>query len=77
MSTGTVFFNNTTQAVRLPKDVAWPDGVKTVSIRVVGRSRIMTPTGSSWREWFHNREPFPEDFLADRDQGVAEDRGAW
>jgi len=77
MTTGTVFRNHTTQAVRLPKAVAWPDDVKTVSVRVVGASRVLTPTGSVWRDWFAHREPFGDDFLDDRAQGVADEREPW
>ena len=40
MSTGSVFVNNRTQAVRLPADTRFPDEVKQVSVRVVGKDRI-------------------------------------
>ena len=36
MSIGTVFVNNRTQAVRLPLDVRFPEGVHKVAIRVKG-----------------------------------------
>lgn len=69
----TVFRNNRTQAVRLPKAVALPDDVAEVEIRKVGRSRVITPVGSSWDEWFDHHEPYPE-FPERADQGVAEER---
>jgi len=74
MVISTVFANNRTQAVRLPKAVALPDDVKQVEIRVVGRGRLITPTGSSWAGWFDSLEPFGDDFLTDRHQGVPEAR---
>src|SRR5690606_3194884 len=39
MSTGTVFTNNRTQAVRLPADTRFPPNVKRVDVRVVGSER--------------------------------------
>ena len=50
MVTGTIFHTHGTQAVRLPKAVAWPASVKTVRVRVVGTSRFLTPEGSAWRD---------------------------
>jgi len=38
-----LFRNNTSQAVRLPKAVAFPEGVEEVEIRAVGSSRVITP----------------------------------
>ncbi|GAA1724501.1 toxin-antitoxin system antitoxin VapB [Isoptericola hypogeus] len=70
----TVFLNNRTQAVRLPKAVALPDDVREVNVRVVGRSRIIEPVGTSWDEWFDHGLRTRPDFLDDRDQGVAEER---
>ena len=69
----TVFRNNRTQAVRLPKAVALPDDVTEVEIRKVGRSRVITPVGSTWDEWFDNHVPYP-DFPERAEQGVAEER---
>jgi antitoxin VapB len=70
----TVFYNNRTQAVRLPKAVALPSEVTQVSIQVVGSSRIITPVGSSWDAWFDRGLRVSDDFLSDRDQGVADER---
>ena len=46
----TVFKSNRSQAVRLPKDVAFPDSVKKVVIRKVGKQRIITPVDAMWDE---------------------------
>ena len=48
----TVFKSNTSQAVRLPKAVEFPDGVKKVDVVAVGNKRIITPAGSLWDDWF-------------------------
>jgi antitoxin VapB len=72
--TGAVFRNNQTQAVRLPKAVAFPDQVKRVVIRVDGDRRIIEPVYPTLEEWFESRNSADPEFLADRDQGVAEER---
>lgn len=56
----TIFQNNRTQAVRLPKAVAFPDAVKEVEIVVVGESRIVSPAGKRFSEWAKRHPPFPD-----------------
>jgi antitoxin VapB len=77
MVTSTVFRNNTTQAVRLPRAVALPEGVKRVEIRVVGNARVIEPVGSAWASWFDDGPRVGEDFLPERDQGAADPRDWW
>jgi antitoxin VapB len=48
----TLFKSNKTQAVRLPKDVAFPDDVREVTIVKDGQRRIIAPADSSWDEFF-------------------------
>jgi len=48
----TIFRSNRSQAVRLPKDVAFPDEVKQVAILRDGRRRVIVPAGSLWDEFF-------------------------
>ncbi len=62
-----LFQSNKSQAVRLPKNVAFPDSVKTVEITVLGRKRIIQPAGQSWDEWFDN-PGVSEDFMEERGQ---------
>lgn len=52
MSISTVFTNNRTQAVRLPADVRLPEDVKQVTVRAVGKERIVAPLQSSWDSFF-------------------------
>jgi antitoxin VapB len=73
MLTGTVFRNNRTQAVRLPKAVAFPDAVTHVTITVDGDRRILTPAVGTWEDWFATRQPDPH-FLQDRDQSDFDER---
>jgi len=48
----TLFKSNRTQAVRLPKDVAFPDDVKHVTIIRDGKRRIIAPVDASWDDFF-------------------------
>jgi antitoxin VapB len=48
----TLFKSNKTQAVRLPKDVAFPDDVKEVTIRRDGNRRIIAPADASGDDFF-------------------------
>ncbi len=67
MEQGAVFKSNRSQAVRLPKAAALPSNVTRVDVLVVGRSRILVPTGEAWDIWFDG-ESVTNDFLTDRDQ---------
>ena len=69
-----VFKNNQTQAVRLPKAVAFPDHVKEVEIIVVGASRLISPIGRRWDSFFDRSSNVSDDFLNERDQGQFEER---
>lgn len=48
----TVFQSNRSQAVRLPKDVAFPEGVKHVTVLRDGKRRIIVPSESVWDAFF-------------------------
>ena len=52
MSTTTVFTNNRSQAVRLPVDARFPEGVNKVQVRARGNERIISPVGQSWGRFF-------------------------
>jgi len=77
MVTTTLFHSNKTQAVRLPKAMAFPEGVSQVRIRREGNARVIEPAGTSWEQWFDRTSHVDADFLADRAQGVAEVRQQW
>jgi len=74
MTTGTVFQTNRTQAVRLPKAVAFPDSVGRVNVEIVGETRVLTPVAGTWADWARTRRAADPEFLADREQGTAEER---
>ena len=66
MSTGSVFMNNRTQAIRLPADSRFPESVKTVNVRVIGRDRILTPVDHSWDSFFLSQDKVTDDFMTER-----------
>ncbi len=66
MTTGSVFVNNRTQAVRLPAEMRFPDDVKQVHVRVVGRDRVLSPVAHSWDSFFQAEETVSDDFMTER-----------
>lgn len=66
MSTSTVFINNRTQAVRLPAELRFPEGIKRVEVRAVGNERVIAPVDQVWDSFFLS-SPLPsDDFMAER-----------
>jgi len=74
MTSSTLFTSNRTQAVRLPKAVAFPEDVRQVDILKIGRTRVIVPQGKRWDDLFQNGPRASEDFLPDRKQPAAEER---
>jgi len=62
-----LFKSNQSQAVRLPKAVAFPVGVKEVEIVMIGNSRLITPKNKTWDSWFDSPTA-SDDFMLDREQ---------
>src|SRR6266851_1998574 len=74
MTSSTVFTSNRSQAVRLPKAVAFPAGVHQVDILKIGRSRLIVPQGRRWDDLFQQGPRASDDFMAEREQPQAEER---
>ena len=74
MSIGTVFVNNRTQAVRLPADTRFPDGIKHVVVRVLGAERIISPADHSWDSFFLGGASVTEDFMPERAEQIPTER---
>jgi antitoxin VapB len=74
MTKSTVFTSNRSQAVRLPKAVAFPEDVHQVDILKIGRSRVIVPQGKRWDDLFLNGPRASEDFMIEREQPAAEER---
>jgi antitoxin VapB len=65
-----LFQSNRSQAVRLPKDVAFPEGVRDVHVLREGRKRVIVPAGAVWDDFFDA----PGVDLGPREQPAAQDR---
>jgi antitoxin VapB len=70
MTRTVLFQSNRSQAVRLPKDVAFPQGVKDVTILREGKRRVIVPTNAVWDDFF----AAPGVDLGERDQPEAQER---
>lgn len=67
IATTKVFKSNKSQAVRLPKAVAFPAEVSEVSITAVGSTRVIAPINQSWDSWFDSVD-VSDDFMVNREQ---------
>jgi len=76
MTRSTIFMNNRSQAVRLPKALALPDDVKQVEIIAIGRTRIIAPVDSAWDSWFDG-PGVSDDFMEERHQPEDQKREAF
>lgn len=70
MTRTTVFQTNRSQAVRLPKDVAFPAGVREVAILRDGNRRIVVPADALWDDFFDS----PGIDIGEREQPAAQVR---
>lgn len=70
--TAKLFQNGGSQAVRLPAEYRF-DGEE-VQIEKIGNTLVLRPVQSSWAEFFDNPATAPDDFLADRDDELPQDR---
>jgi antitoxin VapB len=74
MTRSTVFTSNRSQAVRLPKAVAFPAEVRQVEIVRIGASRLISPVGKRWDDLFVQGPRATDDFMSEREQPAAEQR---
>lgn len=70
--TASLFKSNRNQAVRIPKDMEFPEDVKEVIVRKVGQSLHLNPENSLWLDYFS--EPGVADFPDRGPQGTFEVR---
>ena len=75
MERSTVFKSHKSQAVRLPKPVAFPDTVKRVDIIPLGRGRLLVPADEAWDSWFDG-EGVTGDFMDEREQPSTQERAS-
>ena len=73
MSRTTLFLTNKSQAVRLNKDVAFPKGVREVTVLRDGPRRVIVPSNTAWDDFFAS----PGFDLRERNQPPMQDREAF
>ena len=73
MTRTTLFRSNRSQAVRLPKEVAFPAGVREVRILREGLRRVIVPANAVWDVFF----AAPGIALGERDQPRPQPREAF
>jgi antitoxin VapB len=69
--TAALFKSNRSQAVRIPKDMEFSEGVKRVVIKKDGDNIVISPVKSSWDDFF-DRPPCPD--FPERDQPAVQER---
>ena len=62
-----IFKSNRSQAVRLPKEVAFSESITNVEITAIGNKRIIIPADQSWDDWFDG-PGVSSDFMTERKQ---------
>jgi antitoxin VapB len=67
MEQASIFKSNRSQAIRMPKAVAYDEDVTRVDVVAVGRVRIICPAGESW-DCFFDGDQVSDDFMSDRAQ---------
>jgi antitoxin VapB len=74
MDTAKLFRNGQSQAVRLPKQYAFP-GIEVYVKKVAGVVMLMPKDGDPWEPFTRSLDLFTDDFLATRpEQGAPEKR---
>ena len=68
-----LFKNKQSQAIRLPKSLAYDESIKKVMITAIGKARIISPVESSWALWFDG-PGVSDDFMNQRDQALDQNR---
>lgn len=72
--TATVFMNNKSQAIRIPKAAELPNTTKSVNIIIQGDMRIITPLNNVWDGWFNDSNAVSDDFMLSREQPQMQER---
>lgn len=74
MAHGSIFVNNRSQAVRLPAEMRFPNNIKKVNVRAVGKDRIISPVENTWDSFFMSDQSVTDDFLTERASQIQSER---
>jgi antitoxin VapB len=69
-----IFRNGSNQAVRLPQDFRFPDGMKEVRIRKQGDGLLLSPVRPNWASFFALEVAVPDEFMATRNDDPPQSR---
>jgi antitoxin VapB len=69
-----IFRNGANQAVRLPQELRFPEGVREVRIRKQGDGLFITPVKPDWSSFFALQPDVPDDFLESRSDSPPQPR---
>jgi antitoxin VapB len=72
-----LFLSNRSQAVRIPKELRFPETVRDIEIVRVGDALVMRPVRTAPRDWaafFDGAPRFSDDFLMVRDDPPPQER---
>jgi len=69
----TIFQDNDSQMLRIPKEMALPPDTTTVVISRYGNGLLISREGKYWKDFFDERAKDPIDF-PDRDQPAMQER---
>jgi antitoxin VapB len=73
-ATTKLFVTNRTQAVRLPKELAFPPEVTEVEIIRQGSGVLVVPKGKSWDDYFDRGTRASDDFMSNWEPLKGEER---
>ncbi len=74
VATTKLFMTNRSQAVRLPKELAFPPDVTEVEIIKQGSGLLIVPKGKGWEDYFARGPHVDPDFMADWTQLPPDER---
>ena len=74
MAHGSIFVNNRSQAVRLPAEMRFPNNIKKVNVRAIGKDRIISPAENTWDSFFMSDQSVSDDFLTERASQMQSER---
>lgn len=72
-TTAKLFMTNRSQAVRLPKEFAFPPEVTEVEIIRKGSGILLVPKGKGWDDYFDRGTRASDDFMTTREQPLVAD----
>ncbi len=52
----------------------FPENIKKVSVRIVGKERIISPAESTWDSFFMSEHNVSDDFMAERASQIQSER---